>query len=104
VPLLAVHVHVKVTPESVEPFKAATLENARHSIDEAGIARFDVLQRPDEPTEFLLVEVYRNPEAMAAHKDTRHYQVWRDAVAPMMARPRTSVKYTNVFPADHAWG
>ena len=101
--MLIVHVHVQVKPECVEAFKAATLANARASVQEPGIARFDVCQRADDPTRFVLVEAYRTPEAPAAHKETKHYQAWRDAVAPMMAEPRTSVKFTNLFPKDSAW-
>lgn len=101
--MLIVHVHVQVKPDCVEAFKAATLANARASVQEPGIARFDVVQQQDDPTRFVLVEAYRNPEAPAAHKQTTHYQVWRDAVAPMMAVPRTSVKFHNLFPADDGW-
>jgi quinol monooxygenase YgiN len=100
--MLIVHVHVKVKPESVEAFRQATLANAQASIQEPGVARFDVFQQQDDPTRWILVEGYRTAEAPAAHKETRHYQVWRDTVAPMMAEPRTSVKFTNAFPADHA--
>ena len=102
--MLIVHVSVSVTPESVEAFKAASLDNARQSVQEPGIARFDVIQQADDPTRFVLVEVYRSPDAAAAHKETRHYQVWRDTVAGMMAQPRSSTKFTNVFPSDEAWG
>jgi quinol monooxygenase YgiN len=98
--MLIVHVAVHVKPEHVEAFKAATLENARHSVREIGIARFDVVQQTDDPTRFVLIEAYRTPEAPLAHKETAHYQLWRDTVAPMMAEPRTSVKHANVFPAD----
>src|SRR5574340_41246 len=101
--MLIVHVHVHVKPESVEGFKQATVENARNSVREPGIARFDVLQQPDDPTRFILVEVYRTAQAPAAHKETAHYQKWRDAVTPMMAEPRTSAKYTNVFPGEEGW-
>ncbi|HZR20614.1 MAG TPA: antibiotic biosynthesis monooxygenase [Verrucomicrobiae bacterium] len=101
--MLVVHVQVHVKPESVEAFKAATLANANASIREPGIARFDVMQRQDDPTRFTFVEAYRTPEAPAAHKETKHYQTWRDAVAPLMAEPRTSVKFNNLFPDDHAW-
>lgn len=101
--MLIVHVHVSVKPEFVEPFKEATLENARQSLKEAGIARFDVIQRADEPTQFVLVEVYRNSEASTLHKETTHYQVWREKVAPMMAGPRSSVRYANLFPSDADW-
>ena len=96
--MLVVHVHVHVKQESVEAFKAATIENARASVTEPGIARFDVTQQQDDPTRFVLVEVYRTDDAPAKHKETAHYQKWRDTVAPMMAEPRTSVKYTNVTP------
>jgi quinol monooxygenase YgiN len=101
--MLVVHVHVRVKPEFVEPFKAATLENARQSIREPGIARFDVVQQQDEPNRFVLVEAYRTADAPAAHKETPHYAKWRDAVAPMMAEPRSSVKFTNLFPEGADW-
>src|ERR1043165_1296445 len=101
--MLVVHVHVRVKPESVEAFKQASLENARHSVRERGIARFDVVQQSDDPTRFVLVEVYRDAEAPARHKETAHYAAWRDAVAPWMAEPRKSVKYTNLFPDDAGW-
>jgi len=101
--LLVVHVHVHVLPEAVGAFRQATLANARQSVKEPGIARFDVLQQPDDPTRFVLVEAYRDLGAPAAHKETKHYQIWRDTVAPMMAEPRTSVKFANLFPEDSAW-
>ena len=101
--LLVVHVHVHVKPDGVEPFRAASLENARASVREPGVARFDVVQSTDDPTRFVLIEVYRNSEAPAAHKQTAHYARWRDAVAELMAEPRTSFKYVNVFPDDAGW-
>lgn len=102
--MLVVHVHVHVRPEAVEAFRQASVENARHSRREPGIARFDVLQQNDDPTRFVLVEVYRSADDPARHKETAHYQVWRDAVAPMMAEPRRSVQLANVFPDDAGWG
>ncbi len=101
--MLIVHVHVQVKPDHVAAFREATLENARASVQEPGIARFDVVQQIDDPTRFLLVEAYRTDDAPARHKETSHYAKWRDAVAPMMAQPRTSVKYGNVHPADQDW-
>jgi quinol monooxygenase YgiN len=101
--MLIVHVHIHVKPESVEAFRGASLENARHSVQEPGIARFDVLQQSDDPARFVLTEVYRTPEAPAQHKGTAHYQLWRDTVANMMAEPRTSVQYKNAFPDDQNW-
>lgn len=101
--MLVVHVHVHVHEGSVEAFKAATVINAKASVQEPGIARFDVIQQEGDPTRFVLVEVYRTADAPAAHKETAHYQLWRDTVAPMMATPRTSVKYGNVFPDDGGW-
>jgi (4S)-4-hydroxy-5-phosphonooxypentane-2,3-dione isomerase len=101
--MLVVHVHVHVKPEYLEPFTQATLANARQSIREPGLARFDCMQQQDDPTRFVLVEAYRTPEAPAAHKETAHYKAWRDAVAPMMAEPRGSVKFANLFPEDSAW-
>ncbi len=101
--MLVVHVFVKVEEESVAAFKAATLENAKNSIKEPGIARFDVVQQKNDPTSFVLVEVYRTEEDPAKHKETAHYQKWRDTVADMMAEPRSSVKYTNIFPDENGW-
>ena len=102
--MLIVHVHVHVKPQFVDAFREATLENARNSVQEPGIARFDVIQQLDDPTRFVLVEVYRTPEDPAKHKDTAHYETWRDTVADMMAEPRASVKYANVYPEDGGWG
>ena len=101
--MIVVHVQVRVKPEHVEVFRQATRDNARHSIQEPGIARFDVVQQADDHTRFVLVEAYRSAEAIAAHKATDHYARWRDAVADWMAEPRTSVKFANVFPDDAGW-
>lgn len=90
-------------PECVEAFRVASMANASASKKEPGIARFDVVQQADDPTRFVLVEVYRTADAPARHKETAHYAAWRDAVAPMMAEPRSSVKYGNVFPEDAGW-
>ena len=101
--MLVVHVHVHVKPKCVEDFKRVSLANARESVKEPGIARFDVVQQQDDATRFVLVEVYRDAQAPGAHKETKHYATWRDAVAPMMAEPRFSVKFTNLFPSDQDW-
>lgn len=101
--MLIVHVFVHVKEDQIDAFKSATLDNAANSIQETGIARFDLIQQADDPTQFVLIEVYRNAEAPAQHKETTHYQRWRDTVAPMMASPRRSIKYANIFPADADW-
>ena len=101
--MLIVHVHVHVKEGTEDAFRAASLENASNSLKESGIARFDVCQQNDDPTRFLLVEVYRDETAPAAHKETDHYKQGRDAVADMMADPRQAVKYTNQFPDDDGW-
>ncbi len=101
--MLIVHVHVKVKPDQVEAFLAATLANARASRNEPGIARFDVLQQSDDRTCFVLSEVYRTPEAPEAHKRTPHYASWRDTVAEMMAEPRRGVKFANIDPPDASY-
>ncbi|MCC8999520.1 MAG: antibiotic biosynthesis monooxygenase [Candidatus Contendobacter sp.] len=101
--MLIVHVFVHVKPDCIEAFKLASLDNARHSVQEPGIARFDVIQQADDPTHFVLVEVYRTVEDTARHKETAHYAQWRDAVADMMTEPRSSVKYANLFPTDPGW-
>jgi (4S)-4-hydroxy-5-phosphonooxypentane-2,3-dione isomerase len=101
--LIVVHVDVRVKPASVEAFLQATRENAEHSVCEPGIARFDVAQDEQDPTRFVLVEVYRDAQAPAAHKETAHYNKWRDTVADMMAEPRSSRRFRNVFPEDQQW-
>jgi len=101
--MIIVHVQVHVKPEFVDAFRTASIENARNSVQEPGIARFDVLQQADDPSRFVLVEVYRTAEDPARHKETLHYQVWRDAVAEMMAEPRAGIKYANIYPADEGW-
>ena len=101
--MLVVHVFVHVKPDQLETFETATLENARNSIQEPGIARFDVIRQQDDPARFVLVEVYRTANDPGRHKETAHYQQWRDIVAEMMAEPRTSIKYTNVFPDEQGW-
>ena len=99
--IVLVHVHVK--PEFIEAFKQASIENASNSINESGIARFDVIQQAEDPTKFILVEVYKTAEAPAAHKETAHYARWRDTVTEMMVEPRQGIKYSNVFPTDDNW-
>ena len=101
--MLIALVHVRVLTEAIEMFKAATKANAAASRREPGIARFDVIQQNEDPTRFVLIEVYRTPDAAAAHKETEHYKTWRDTVAPMMAEPRSGVKYSVVDPADGEW-
>jgi (4S)-4-hydroxy-5-phosphonooxypentane-2,3-dione isomerase len=101
--MLIVHVHVQVHSESVGAFIEATLENARNSIQEPGIARFDVVQQTEDPTRFVLVEVYRDEAATKAHKETAHYAKWRDTVAPMMSVPRSGLRFSNLFPEDKGW-
>ena len=102
-PLIIVHVHVHVKPDAVEAFRAATLDNARASVREPGVARFDVLQAADDPTRFVLCEVYRTADAPAAHKETAHYKKWRDTVTDLMAEPRVGTRYANVFPDASGW-
>jgi len=101
--MLIVHVFVHVKSDQIEAFLKATFENAQNSIQEPGIARFDIIQQQNDPTRFVLVEVYRTADDPARHKETAHYQKWRDAVADMMAEPRSSMKYTNVFPDEKGW-
>jgi len=101
--MFVVHVNVRVKPECIEAFEAATVENAANSVREPGIARFDVCQDRSDPAHFVLVEVYRTPEDPARHKETAHYATWREAVAEMMAEPRSSTRFDNVFPENSAW-
>jgi len=98
--MLIVHVHARVSPGRAGDFLAATVVNARASLAEPGVLRFDVIQDQADPDHVVLVEVYRDAEASAAHKLTPHYAAWRDAVAEMMAQPRESVRYSAVFPVS----
>ena len=95
--MLIVHVNVKVKPEFIEEFKNASSANGRNSLAEPGVLRFDVIQQHDEPACFVLIEIYRTEEDPKRHKETPHYQTWRDTVEKMMAEPRRSVKYSNIF-------
>jgi (4S)-4-hydroxy-5-phosphonooxypentane-2,3-dione isomerase len=101
--MLVVLVYVHVQPEFIESFKAAAVENASHSIHEPGVARFDVIQQVDDPSRFILVEVYRSDQAQSDHKETPHYLRWRDTVAGWMAEPRQGVKFISVYPDDRGW-
>jgi quinol monooxygenase YgiN len=101
--MLIVHVFVHVLEDQVDAFKAATIDNAQNSVQEPGIARFDVIQNLDDPTHFVLVEVYRTADDPARHKETAHYLKWRDTVASMMAEPRSAVKYSDIFPDENGW-
>lgn len=100
--IVIVNVHVK--PDAIYAFKEASLKNAKESVKEPGIARFDVLQQKDDPAKFVLIEVYRTKDDPAKHKETDHYKTWRDTVENMMAEPRVSFKYENIFPDDKSWG
>lgn len=95
-------VQVHVQPHLIEAFRLATLANAQESVKEPGVARFDVVQDIDNPAHFVLMEAYHGPAGAVAHKQTSHYQKWRDTVASMMAQPRTSTKYLNVT-EDATW-
>ena len=102
--MLVVHVHARIRPGRTEDFLAATLVNARASLGEPGVLRFDVIQDLADPEHVVLVEVYRDDEASAAHKLTPHYATWRDTVAEMMAEPRQSTRFSAVFPpAAGSW-
>ena len=101
--MLIVHVHVHVKPEHIEAFKLATIENAANSVQEPGVARFDVVQQAGDPTRFVLLEAYRDTEATTHHKATAHYHAWVEKVADMLAEPRSRVVYANIYPADQGW-
>jgi len=102
--MFIVHVFVHVKEGRIDGFKTATIANARESLKEPGVARFDVVQQQDDPRRFVLVEAYRTAADPAKHKETDHYQTWRDAVADMMAEPRRSIKFDEVFPEEAGWG
>ena len=97
------HVFIHVKEEMIEEFKKASIENAKKSSNESGVARFDFIQQQDDPTRFVLIEVYRTADDPAKHKETEHYRKWRDTVADMMAEPRTAIKFFNVHPNEEGW-
>lgn len=101
--MLIVNVHISVKPDMIDDFIKATKKNAAASIREPGIARFDFIREKDDPSRFILVEVYRDEEAPARHKETGHYKEWREIVETMMASPRESRKYINILPDDDGW-
>lgn len=101
--MLAVHVDIQVKPGFEERFIEACKDNAGHSLQEPGIARFDLIRRRDDPSRFLLIEVYRDEDAPLRHKETAHYARWRDTVEEMMAVPRSSVKFETLYPEDGRW-
>jgi len=98
-----VHVFIHVKEDRIEEFKRATLENARNSLQEPGIARFDVIQQKEDPTHFALIEVYRTSEDVAKHKETSHYKHWQEAVEALMKEPRSRIVYQNIFPDESGW-
>lgn len=97
------HVHVTVKPEFVEQFIEAIRDNAQNSIQEPGVVRFDVHQQQDDPTRFVLVEVYQTPDDHAKHRETAHYLKWRDEVVDMMQEARYALRYNNIYPANDNW-
>jgi quinol monooxygenase YgiN len=101
--MFIVHVYAQVKPEHVDAFREASLENARESLKEPGVARFDLVQEIDDPTRFALLEVYRTEDDPPKHKETAHYAKWRDRVEPMLVEPRSRTKYRNLAPADPGW-
>jgi quinol monooxygenase YgiN len=101
--MLIIQVHIHVKPEYLEEFKQATLVNASNSVQEPGIARFDVIQQEDDPTRFVLVEVYRDLEATVKHKETAHYLAWAEKATDWFVEPRTRARYISLFPADQGW-
>jgi quinol monooxygenase YgiN len=98
-----VHVHIRVKPEFIEEFKAISIENARTSLKESGIARFDIIQQVDDPNQFELIEVYRTTADPVKHKETAHYNKWRELAEPLLAEPRSRTLYENIFPTNEDW-
>ena len=99
-----VHVFIHVKPDQLDEFLEATAENATASLKEPGVARFDFLQQVEDASRFLLVEVYRSEQDADRHKETEHYNRWRQAVEPLLAEPRTRMVYRNILPGETGWG
>lgn len=101
--MVILHVYIHVKTEHLDAFKAATIENARNSRKEPGVVRFDVIVQSDDPTRFMLLEVYRDTAAQASHKETQHYKTWVDKVGDLLAEPRTRQTYTPIDPPEAEW-
>ena len=117
--MFVLFVQFRVKPEHVDAFRKASIENARHSAQEPGVARFDLIQDLEDASRFvcehqrqrgresligiIVIEVFRSAEAHAAHRETDHYLTWRDTVADMTSEPRSAIKYVSVYPDDSAW-
>lgn len=99
--IVVVSIHLK--PGNTERFAALTRENIRETLQESGVVRFDLLQQADDPSRFVLFEVYRKQEDHAAHKLTPHYHAWSLAAEPLMAEPRSRTIYSSVFPRESGW-
>ncbi|ODS53100.1 MAG: antibiotic biosynthesis monooxygenase [Acidobacteria bacterium SCN 69-37] len=96
-------VRLRVKPDAIEAFTAATLDNTRHSRHEPGIVQFALVRQQDDPTRFVIIEAFKDEAAIAAHRQTPHYLRWRDTVPDMLAEPRDVVKADSVDPADADW-
>lgn len=101
--MIVIHVDIHVKAEQRQAFIEAALANARQSILEPGVIRFDIIQREEDPDRFMLVEVYRDEAAIEAHKQSGHYLAWREQVTDMMAEPRTHARYRALFPPEERW-
>jgi len=101
--MFIMHVFLHVKPEAIDVFKSACIENASNSLKEAGIKRFDLIQQVEDPTQFVLVEVYNSKNDVAFHKETEHYKLWQKTVEPLMIEPRTRIFYQNIYPEDEGW-
>lgn len=99
--VVTVSIHVK--PEHVAAFVEATLDNARHTRQEPGNLRYDVLGHSQDSARFTLYEAYRTADDFAAHQQSEHYFRWKQTVAEWMAEPRSSVKHESLFPPDSDW-
>ena len=99
--MIIVHVYLHAKEEMINAFKEANIKNAKSSVQEPGILRFDVMQQGDDPLRFLLVEIYKNEKAISAHKETAHYAEWVKVAEPKLAEPRVKTIYRNLFPDDN---
>lgn len=98
--MFVVHVHVHVKRDKIDDFIAASRENASNSVKEPGVIRFDIVQQEENPDFFILEEIYKTQADSGSHKDTPHYKKWKNTVEDMMAEPRRSIRFKNIFPLD----
>ena len=103
--MLIFQFHHYIKPEFVEAYRDAIVENARHTLLEPGIIRFDVLQDKKNPTHFSLFEAYQDAAARETHLTMPYFLKWKETVLgqEMFAQKGHGDEFDAVFPQADAW-